>query len=106
MAKIKKFQELADDITIFTQDNDKYEKIKEPVEVIQITGVLSAEEIDKVSETTMVPVNLTAATKRGDVIWLTALIKKPGDYNSQSVAVIKARVVDIYQGLNALSRIQ
>lgn len=101
------FEPLANDI-LQLKDDGSYEKVKVPIEVVQITGVLSEEESEKLQETTMVPVNVTPTTKRGDIIWLTAIIKKPNDqsYNSQSVAVIKARVIDIFQGLNAINRIQ
>jgi hypothetical protein len=43
--------------------------------------------------------------KRGDIIWITALIKK-NNYNLNSMAVIKTRVVDLYQGMTALSNIK
>lgn len=101
------FEPLANDI-LQLKDDDSYEKVKGPIEVVQITGVLGEEEAEKLQETTMVPVNVTSTTKIGQTIWLTCIIKKPGDvsYNSQSVAVIKARVIDIFQGLNAINRIQ
>jgi hypothetical protein len=43
--------------------------------------------------------------KRGDIIWITAIIKK-NNYNLNSMAVIKTRVVDLYQGMSALSNIK
>jgi len=44
--------------------------------------------------------------KRGQIIWLTALLKKPGtSYSNQTLGVIKLRVIDYYYGLNKLSQI-
>lgn len=40
--------------------------------------------------------------KRGDVIWITALIKK-NNYNINSMAVLKTRVSDMYNSLNVLN---
>ena len=47
----------------------------------------------------------TKQVKRGDVIWITAFIQKAGStsYSSQqSQAVLKCRIVDIFNGLNKL----
>lgn len=45
--------------------------------------------------------------KRGDVVYITALIKKKGASMSSpaSQSVVKLRVVDIYPGLNRLNSI-
>jgi len=45
--------------------------------------------------------------KRGDVVYITALVKKKGASMSSpaSQSVLKLRVVDIYAGLNYLNKI-
>jgi hypothetical protein len=44
--------------------------------------------------------------KRGQIIWMTALLKKPGtSYNNQTLGVLKVRVVDYYYGLNKLNQV-
>lgn len=46
-------------------------------------------------------------TKRGDFIWITALVRKNNtSFNNPSQqAVIKARIVDIYHGTSGLSHL-
>ena len=44
--------------------------------------------------------------KRGQIIWLTALLKKPGNsYTNQTLGVLKLRVIDYYYGLNKLNQV-
>lgn len=45
--------------------------------------------------------------KRGDVIYITAMIKKAGHSMTSPAtqAVLKLRIVDIYQGLSYLSKV-
>ena len=44
--------------------------------------------------------------KRGQIIWLTALLKKPGtSYTNQTLGVLKLRVIDYYYGLNKLNQV-
>lgn len=119
--KIKKFdkdqeyQTLSDDIIAISKlDNGDYEKVKGPVNIVQITGVITDEdEIKRLDEIAGGPVLNTDISlkqvKRGDTIWLTALLQKPSSstvYNSQTMSVIKARIVDIYYGLNKLNQMK
>ena len=108
MTKIKKFKELSDDIVVMKNDIGDYEKITEPVELVQITGILTdQDEIDKIEES-FIPVTMNDNIKRGEIIWLTAIIKpKNSSVTSyQNVAVIKARIVEIYHGMGAMKNIK
>lgn len=111
--KTEEFQPLSDDIIAISKlDNGDYEKIKSPVKIVQITGIVSdEEEIKKLDEIAGGPVLNTDISlkqvKRGDIIWLTALLQKPSSstiYNSQTMGVIKARIIDFYYGLNKLNQ--
>lgn len=113
--KDKTFQPLSDDIIAISKfDKGEYEKVKGPVEIVQITGVIDdKDEIKKLDEIAGGPVINTdlalKTAKRGDTIWLTALLQRPGSssvYNSQTLGVIKVRVVDIYYGLSKLSTLK
>ena len=108
MTKIKKFKELSDDIVVIKNDMGEYEKVKEPVELVQITGILTdEEEIEKIEES-FIPVTMNDNIKRGEIIWLTAIIKKKNVSitSYQNMAVIKARIVEIYEGMSALKNIK
>ena len=113
--KDKEFQPLSDDIIAISKlDNGDYQKVKGPVKIVQITGVITDEdEIKRLDEIAGGPVLNTDLSlkqvKRGDTIWLTALLQKPSSstvYNSQTMSVIKARIVDIYYGLNKLNQMK
>ena len=106
--KSDKLQNLSDDILIMTDDK-KYVKSKEPLELVQITGVLTdEEEIKKVEENFLPDTTVNVGeVKRGQIIWLTALLKPPGlSYTTQQIGVIKTRVVDYYLGLSKLSQLK
>jgi hypothetical protein len=113
--KDKEFQPLSDDIIALSKlDNGDYKKVKGPVEIVQITGVITDEdEIKKLDEIAGGPVISTdlgvKQVKRGDIIWITAFIQKPGTQswsNQQSQATLKCRIVDIYMGLNKLNSLK
>lgn len=110
--KKKVFKPLSDDIVALQELEDgSIEKIKEPIQIVQITGILQEpEKIKKLEEAIQGgPVFSTdfqtKEVKRGDIIWVTAFIKKSGSTSwssQQSQAVLKCRIVDIYNGLNKL----
>lgn len=112
--KDKQFQSLSDDIIAISKlDNGEYEKVKGPVEIVQITGVITDEdEIKKLEEAAGIPpVSMDLSlkeVKRGQEIWATALLKKPGSavYNTNTVGLLKLRIVDIYFGLSKLSTLK
>lgn len=114
--KTKEFEPLSDDIVALKElENGEIETIKEPIKIVQITGLITEpERIKKLEEA----INggpvfstdfQTKQVKRGDIIWVTAFIQKSGSTVSwssqQSQAVLKCRIVDIYNGLNKLKYI-
>jgi hypothetical protein len=111
--KEHEYDGLSDDITIISKlDTGDYKKVTEPVEIVQITGIITDEdEIKKLDEASGIPpINVDLSlkeVKRGQEIWMTALLKKPGSsvFNNQSLGLIKVRIVDIYFGLSKLSSI-
>ena len=111
----KEFQPLSDDIIAISKlDNGDYEKVNYPIEIVKITGVITdADEIKKLDEIAGGPVFSTdlgvKQVKRGDIIWITAFIQKPGTQswtNQQSQCTIKCRIVDIFMGLNKLNTLK
>lgn len=110
------FKQFSDDIEILRKlDNGDYEKIDEPIEITKIIDIIQdEEELDKIEEATKGGFQLTTdlsvkEVKRGQIIWLTALLKRPHQstpYNQTTMGVIKARVVDYYYGLNKLKYVQ
>jgi len=101
-------QNLQDDITTFIKDENKFIKTDEPLEIIQITGLLTDKsEIKKLEENMTIDKSLNVGeVKRGQIIWLTALLKKPGtSYTNQTLGVLKLRIVDYYYGLSKLNQV-
>lgn len=108
--KINEFQPLSDDIIALSKlENGEYDKISEPINILQITGVVTDEnEIKKIEEGFTLDTSINVKDiKRGDVIYLTALIQrtKGSSINSQTLSVIKVRIIDYFLGLNKLNNI-
>lgn len=114
--KVKKFDKdktynpLSTDIVALSKlDDGTYEEIKEPIDIIQITGIISDEdELKKLEENFTLDTSLAIKDiKRGDIIWLTALLQRTSgsSINSQKLGVVKCRVVDYYLGLNKLNQV-
>ncbi len=116
--KNKEFEPLSDDITILQKlDNGDYEKVKGPIQIRNITGIITDEnELNKIENqiseaVPAAPVFNTdlqlKTVKRGDVIWVTALLERPGpaSYSSQTMGVLKCRIIDYFYGLNKLKYI-
>ena len=109
------FQSLSDDIVAISKlDNGDYQKIKGPINIIQITGMITDdEEIKKLDEIAGGPVLSTDLSlkqvKRGQEIWITCLLQKPSSsavYNSQTMGCLKVRIIDIFYGLSKLSTLK
>jgi hypothetical protein len=84
---------------------EDYEKVQS-VEIIQITGVISEDEAKLIDENLVVHAGDFSGKeiKRGDIIWLSCLMKKPGSsYAAQQTGVISCRVTDIFLGLSKLN---
>ena len=104
--KIKKFKELSLDIEEKCLEVD--------IEKIDSDGISIESIIDVITEESIkenyigVPTDLTSKpVKRGDVIYITAMIRKDGSSMTSPAtqAVIKLRVVDIYNGLSYLNKV-
>ena len=74
--KDKEFQPLSDDIIAISKlDNGDYEKVRGPIEIVKVTGLITDEdEIKKLDEIAGGPVLNTDLSlkqvKRGDTIWI------------------------------------
>lgn len=114
--KDKTFDPLSSDIVALKELEDgNIEKVKGPIEIVQVTGVITDEDrIAKLEESITGGPQFNAdlgskEVKRGDIIWVTALAQRPqsASWNAQpSYHVIKCRVVDIFYGLNKLKTIK
>lgn len=110
----KEFQPLSDDIIAISKlDNGSYEKVDGPVNIIQVTGMITDEdEIKKMNEIAGGPVLNTDLSlkqvKRGQQLWITCLLQKPSSsvFNSQTMGCLRVRVVDIFYGLSKLSTLK
>lgn len=109
--KGKEYKTLSDDVVALSKlDDDTYEEIKEPVNILQITGMVTdEEEIKKIKESFTLDTSVVIKDiKRGDILWLTALLEKTTSSarNPQTWGVVKVRVVDYYWGLNKLQTLK
>lgn len=101
-------QELSNDINSFEDiDITKLEKLKD--KEFSIVGIQDVSLDDPrepksfLDEAMIVNADLGGKeVKRGDVIWITALIKK-NNFNINSMAVIKCRITDMYNSLTVLN---
>ena len=110
MKKFDEFKKLSDDIIAVSKNDDgSFEKITEPINVLQITGMVTdEEELKKIEEGFSLDTSLTIKdVKRGDILYLTALLERTSgsSINSQKLGVLKVRVVDYYLGLNKLNQV-
>jgi len=125
--KIKKFIEynknkkselepLSDDIEIINiegEDDDKFDdkefEIESIIDVIKPEDIEYGNELDiDESITTQAHTMDGKNYKRGDTIYITALLRKKGttSFNSPSVqGVLKVRITDIYYGLQYLNKV-
>ena len=96
-------QNLSNDIEVLQKlDSGDFVKIEGDIEIVKILSVVNDEEdIKKLEEASggfQLSTDLTVKeVHRGDIIWLTALLKKPNTttpYNQTTMGVIKARIVD------------
>ena len=104
--KLSEFKPLADDITKI-ETEEEYEKVQK-VEIVQVTGVLSEEEAAKVDEAHIIHAGDFSGkeVKRGEYVWLSCLMKKPGlSYSAQTQGVVKCRIIDIFLGLSKLNQL-
>ncbi|MDY0270802.1 hypothetical protein [Trichloromonas sp.] len=114
MSKIKKYKDfdgkdnLSKDIIILSKDeNGNFEKIDEPVNILQITGIVTdKEDLKKIEEAFTLDTSVVVKdVKRGDILYLTCLLEKTSSSarNAQNWGILKVRVVEYYYGLNKLN---
>jgi hypothetical protein len=109
--KIKKFEDLSNDIVVLAKLEDgTFKKIEEPINILQVTGLITdPEEIKKIQEAFTMDTSLVVKDiKRGDILWLTCLLEKTNTQsrNAQNWGVVQVRVVNYYWGLNKLNTIK
>lgn len=101
----EKFSNSIEELKTLIDDN--YEKVTEPMEIVSINGVITDDEqIKKLEENIVINAGdfSNSNIKRGDIIWISCLMKKPGaSYSAQQQGVLKCRVSDIYAGLSKLN---
>ena len=113
MSRIKKYDELSDDIKAEFLEID-VEKIKNgEYEIESIIDIITdPKDLPKtVSESGGVMgigMDINKAIKRGDTIYIVAMIRKSGSSSFSSPAsqsVLKVRIIDIYNGLSYLNKV-
>jgi|ERR1035437_3788468 hypothetical protein len=113
--QIKKFRDysnLSDELDALNIQDIEGNKLKGSFEIESIIDVfLDPKDIPSIKEANVVGVNTDLSVKefkRGDTIYITALLRKPGttSFNSPAIqGVIQLRVVDIYYGLQYLNKV-
>lgn len=101
--KFKNFKNITSTIDV----TEEYEKVKD-VEIVQITGIIGEDEAKKIDENFVVHAGdfTNKNVKRGDYVYLSCILKKPGDsYSPHTQGVLQCRVTDIYLGLSKLNSI-
>ena len=105
------FEPLANDI-LAIDDNGDYVKIEGSVEIEKIVDIIKDEkEVAKLEAAISgYPLNTdiqTKEVKRGDIIWVTAMLKKNSTASlfTNHYCVLKCRVSDIYQNLSILKNV-
>jgi hypothetical protein len=97
-------------IVVKSEDDENYIEVKEPVNILQITGMITdPDEIKKIDEAFTLDTSVVIKDiKRGDILYLTALLEKTTttSRNPQNWGVVKVRVVDYYWGLNKLNQLR
>jgi len=84
------------------------EKIDGEIEIVSIKDIFN--EPEKLIESGIIGINNDLSNKdlkRGDIVYITAMIRKKGSSMSSPTtqAVIKVRVVDIYNGFSYLNKV-
>ena len=103
---------LSNDIENLEDDVKKSDK-KVKLDKIEIIGVNQISTTDPLKDNPELKESATIINadlgdkeaSRGDILYITAMIKKK-NVNWNSMAVIKVRVVDIYQGLSMLNSLR
>jgi hypothetical protein len=102
MKKITSFKQYTKDLSV--PNEDELEEVGGDWEIEQVIDIATEPPID---ESVVINPHLHVdSVKRGDFIYVTAVLNKPGSrITPNSVGVIKARVVNIYNSVQALNQI-
>jgi hypothetical protein len=105
---MKKFSEVSNDLDKKELEIE-VEKIDGSIEIESIVDIFVESDGDYTNEN-LIALNTDLSNKeikRGDIVYITAFIKKPGHSMTSPAtqSVLKLRVVDIYQGLAQLNRL-
>lgn len=105
--KIKKFTELSKDIEQNMLEVDIESLKSGEFEIESIIDVFHDPKDIKENYLSIQSDLTKKDVKRGDLIYITAMIKKPGHSMTSPAtqAVLKLRIVDIYQGLSYLNKV-
>lgn len=98
---------LSDNMSDIKKDQESEEIIKLEDGEYEIVGINDIT-LDKpdVKEAVIINADLGGKeVKRGDILWVTAMVSKK-NVNWNSMAVLKVRVQDMYQGLSILNTIR
>lgn len=114
--KSKEYKPLSDDILAMSKlDTGEYEPIEGEISIVQVLGIVDdpteIKNIEKsIKENFTIDTSLNLKNvKRGEILWITALLQKDNKsqtLNSQTLGVVKVRVVDYFYGLNKLNQIK
>ncbi len=102
---------LADGILALEETEDgEFIPIKGPIEIEAVIDIIKDESvITKIEENITVDTAISVGEiKRGQIFYLTAMLKKPHQttpYNQTTMGVIKVRVIDYFYGLNKLKQV-
>jgi hypothetical protein len=108
--KIKKYKDLSDDIQSNDLNSDT-EKLKGEYQIEEILDIFTDPKDIPVTESAgAIGINTDLSVKevkRGDYVWITALLRKPGQsFTSPAVqGILKLRVVDMFYGLQYLNKV-
>ena len=101
---------MSDDLSGLKDELNKVIKAEDgEFEIVGINDVSLDEplELENMIEegATIINADINKEVKRGDILYITALLKKK-NVNWNSMGVIKVRIVDMYQGLSILNSLR
>jgi len=103
------YDNLSDDVEVFDVKDDKIKKVDlNEYEIVKVVDVLTKKQVEKIEEMQVLNLGTTMPKdiKRGDEMYLTVMLQpksKTSSYNvSNTMGVVRVRVMDIFQGLNIL----
>ncbi|MCF7866984.1 hypothetical protein K9L67_06190 [Candidatus Woesearchaeota archaeon] len=109
--KKEELKPLADGILALEENEDgEFIPIKGAVEIEAIIDIIKDESIiNKIEENITVDTAISVGeVKRGQIIYLTAMLKRAHQttpFNQTTMGVLKVRIVDFYYGLNKLKQV-